>query len=72
MAIARVVPLFIPSMIRELLASGVTNAIWPDQLSLDVLDCQILRFLAHLVLCLKRLETNLTVSFFFVLFRHFE
>lgn len=63
-ALASVAPLFIPAPIREILASGVTNANWPDQLTLDEVDCQVLRFLAHFVLCLRLLETGLPVSIF--------
>ncbi|KAM3179828.1 hypothetical protein ACTXT7_017512, partial [Hymenolepis weldensis] len=58
-AVASVTPLFIPPLVREILSAGVSNAKWPDQLTLDQLDCHILRFLAHLVLCLQRLESNL-------------
>ncbi len=58
-ALASIAPLFIPPAIREILAGGVTNATWPSQTTLDPLDCQVLRFLAHLVLCLQRLETGL-------------
>ncbi|KAL5111058.1 hypothetical protein TcWFU_010405 [Taenia crassiceps] len=58
-AVASVAPLLIPPSIREILASGITNAIWPDQLTLDEVDCQVLRFLAHFVLCLRLLETGL-------------
>ncbi|VDM22178.1 unnamed protein product [Hydatigera taeniaeformis] len=58
-AMASVASLFIPQPIREILASGVTNANWPDQLTLDELDCHVLRFLAHFVLCLRLLETGL-------------
>ncbi|KAH9283518.1 Nuclear pore complex protein [Echinococcus granulosus] len=58
-AVALVAPLFIPASIREILASGITNVKWPDQLTLDELDCQVLRFLSHFVLCLRHLETGL-------------
>lgn len=59
-AVASVTPFLIPTVIREILSAGVSNAEWPDQLdNLDQLDCQILRFLAHLVLCLLKLESNL-------------
>ncbi|KAM7537447.1 hypothetical protein Aperf_G00000075475 [Anoplocephala perfoliata] len=58
-AVASVAPLFIPPLVREILSMGVSNAKFPDQLSLDQLDCQVLRFLAHLTLCLQGLEKNL-------------
>ncbi|VUZ54048.1 unnamed protein product [Hymenolepis diminuta] len=58
-AVASVTPLFIPPLIREILSAGVSNAKWPDQLTLDQLDCHVLRFLAHLVLCLQKLESSL-------------
>eukprot|EP00108_Taenia_solium_P011908 TsM_000190200 transcript=TsM_000190200 gene=TsM_000190200 len=58
-AVASVAPLFVPEPIREILASGVINANWPNQLTLDEVDCQVLRFLAHLVLCLRLLERSL-------------
>ncbi|VDN99304.1 unnamed protein product [Rodentolepis nana] len=58
-AVASVTPLLIPPLVRDILSNGVLNATWPDQITLNQLDCQILRFLAHLVLCLQRLESNL-------------
>uniref|UniRef100_A0A5K3EF01 Nuclear pore complex protein n=1 Tax=Mesocestoides corti TaxID=53468 RepID=A0A5K3EF01_MESCO len=58
-ALASSVTFFLPTTIREILTAGVTNADWPELVTLDPLNCQVLRFLVHLVLCLQRLETEL-------------
>lgn len=67
--------LLVPQEIQQILGVGVAsdgkktglaNMIAECQVStagLEPLNCQLLRFLTHLVICLQRIEPDLPVSF---------
>uniref|UniRef100_A0A183SQ45 Nuclear pore complex protein n=1 Tax=Schistocephalus solidus TaxID=70667 RepID=A0A183SQ45_SCHSO len=57
-----IVPLLVPQPIQQILQSHITHAnsaVLADSLSLNPLYCHVLRFMAHLVICLQHLEPDL-------------
>ncbi|VDN26244.1 unnamed protein product [Dibothriocephalus latus] len=64
-AMSSLVPLLVPQPIQQILRFQITyanSAALGDSVTLNPLHCHILRFMAHLVICLQHLESELPDS----------